>query len=297
MNKRIVIMGGLAVIFGGVAIAGMDQWMGKNAPLEEVQNVADEAPAPKSGTLVVAAQELPYGTVIDDTMLREIPWPDDAMPDGAFVSADTFLANGKRVALRTISANEPVLNSKVTGPDGKATLSNLIEDGMRAMSIPVDATTGVSGFVVPGDRVDVILVREVNVDEDTGAIPAQSGLDKSYSRDGENYFVATMLLENVKVVTIDQLADDRQSEPLVVRNVTLEVKPSQATILAAAINAGELTLNLRALGDVKPGLPAIDYTPTASYTPTAQPNTSATITVRHKDTVSTISVRDEGVSR
>ena len=103
---------------------------------------------------------------LDRAQLSEIQWPQDALPQGAFATIDALLAEGSRVVLSPIEANEPVLLAKLSGPNGRASLSNLLTPGMRAVTIKTDEIAGVGGFVTPGDRVDVVLTRDAGaIDE------------------------------------------------------------------------------------------------------------------------------------
>jgi pilus assembly protein CpaB len=188
-----------------------------------------QAPATNERTMVVAGQFLAFGATLTGDNLREIPWPGEDAVEGAFQSKADLLKDGRRVALVAMQKNEPILAAKITGPNQKATLSTLIDEGMRAVSVRVDDTRGVAGFVLPGDRVDVVLTRS-----DPGT-PAAS--------------MADVLLQNVKVLAIDQVAGERQDKPTVARTVTLEltVQQSQKVILAEGV--GRLSLILRQAGE------------------------------------------------
>ena len=120
---------------------------------------------------------------------------------------------GRRVVLTAIEANEPMLSSKITGPGQRATLSAVIADGMRAVTIRVNDVDGVAGFVLPGDRVDVALTRQA---------------DKNNTND--------VVLQNIKVLAIDQTADERTDKPSIARAVTLEVDSTDAQKLALAVD-------------------------------------------------------------
>jgi len=132
--------------------------------------------------------------------------------------------------LTPIETNEPVLASKITGPGQRATLSAVLKDGMKAFTIRVNDVDGVAGFVLPGDRVDVALSRQ---------------LDKGTA-------VNDVVLKNAKVLAVDQLADDRAEKPALVKAVTLEVDIAGAQKLALAGQIGTLSLALRKTGDSEP---------------------------------------------
>ena len=133
--------------------------------------------------------------------LRELPWPQDALPAGAFGKIADLVA-AKRVVLMPMEPNEAVLASKVTGPGQRATLSAVLDPGMTAVTVRVNDVEGVAGFILPGDHVDVMLTRQ-----------------------GEKNTAATdVVIENAQVLAIDQLADEKADKPSVVKAVTLEVK-------------------------------------------------------------------------
>jgi pilus assembly protein CpaB len=180
-----------------------------------------------TNTIVVANQPLPYGTELAASMLREIAWPQDAVPTGAFSKVSEIL-NGKRIVLAAMEPNEPVLSVKITGPGQRATLSALVGEGMKAVTIRVNDVEGVGGFVLPGDRVDVALTRQI----DKGAATTE------------------VFLQNVRVLAVDQSADDRSSKATVAKAVTIEVDTVGAQKVGLASSVGSLSLMLRKAGEV-----------------------------------------------
>jgi pilus assembly protein CpaB len=159
-----------------------------------------------------------------------MPWPDNALPAGAFGKiAD--LTSGKRVVLMPLDTNEAVLASKITGPGQRATLSAMLSDGMKAVTIRVNDVEGVAGFVLPGDRVDILLTRA-----------------------GEkNNAVNDVVIQDVRVLAVDQLADQKADKPSVVKAVTIEVDPTEGQKVALAATVGTLSLLLRKAGDAAAG--------------------------------------------
>ena len=161
------------------------------------------------------------------SQLAEVEWPGKSLPAGAFAKIDDVLKGGKRVALTAIEPNEPVLSTKITGPGQRATLSAMLRDGLKAATVRVNDIDGVGGFVLPGDHVDVALTRAV---------------DKSNAS-------TEVVLQNVRVLAIDQIADERIEKPSVVKAVTLEVDVVGAQKLSLAASVGTLTLMLRKAGE------------------------------------------------
>src|SRR5436309_2951169 len=125
----------------------------------------------------------------------------------AVITSNELFKDGRRVVLAPMQRNELVLKTKVTGPGQRASLSALLDQGKRAVTVRVDDVRGVAGFVLPGDRVDVVLIRNV-------AGPSGSA---------EN--ISDVLLQHVKVLAVDQLVNERQETPTIAKAVTLEVEP------------------------------------------------------------------------
>src|SRR5262249_4782999 len=158
--------------------------------------------------------------------VKEIVWPEGAMPDGAYATKDDLFKDGRRAALSPLQRNELIIKSKITGPGQRATLSALLDEGKRAVTVRVDDVRGVAGFVLPGDRVDVVLIRS-----GSGAAGPEQFSD--------------VLLQFVKVLAVDQLVNERQENPTVAKAVTLEVDTEQAQKILLATNVGKLSLILR----------------------------------------------------
>lgn len=222
MRANTLIMIVLAGVFGVLAVVLANIWLAGQRSAMAQSNGA------KQDTVVVAATPLKFGDALSADKLREIPWPAGAIPAGAFkTTKDALAGEGTRQALQAISVNEPILASKITGPGQRATLSAVLGDGMKAVSIRVNDVLGVAGFVFPGDRVDILLTRTTRGDD---------GTDKSF---------VDVLLQSMKVLAIDQVADVSKDSPTVVKSVTLEASTKDAQKLTLAAGAGQLSLALR----------------------------------------------------
>ncbi|QKC85739.1 Flp pilus assembly protein CpaB [Mesorhizobium sp. NZP2077] len=222
MRANTLIMIVLAGVFGVLAVVLANIWL---ASQRNAMARTDDLPR---DTVVVAAVPLKFGDMLTDDKLREIAWPAGAVPAGAFKTTKEALAgDGTKQALQAIGTNEPVLATKITGPGQRATLSAVLGEGMKAVSIRVNDVLGVAGFVFPGDRVDVLLTRSVRGDD---------GADKSF---------VDVLLQSMKVLAVDQVADVSKDSPTVVKSVTLEVSTKDAQKLTLAAGAGQLSLALR----------------------------------------------------
>jgi pilus assembly protein CpaB len=245
VRGKAVTMIGIAAVFGAVSIFAADLWV-KSAANQRIDPIEVSVPVPDEPKIefkkiVVALAPLRFGMELDRAQLTEIPWPQDNLPVGAFGSIDEIFADGTRVVLSPIETSEPVLLTKLSGANGRATLSNLLSPGMRAVTIKTDEIAGVGGFVTPGDRVDVVLTR------DAGAIQEVS--DNAAGAAGST-ITTEIVVENAKVLTVGQGADERQTSPQVVNSVTVEVTVDGAKKIALARNVGALSLSLRSSNDV-----------------------------------------------
>lgn len=181
-------------------------------------------------TLVVAAKSMRFGDRVRAENLKTIPWPSDERPEGSFDTIQVVLGDKEepRYAMEAIDPGEPVLASKITGAGERATLSAALDQGMKAVSIRVNDVLGVAGFVRPSDRVDVLLTRVVR-----------------NPKSGNEQTSVDVLLQGVKVLAVDQTADERKDEPSVVKTVTFEVTTDEAQRLTLGANIGTLSLALR----------------------------------------------------
>ena len=223
MRPNSFIMLGLAVLCGGGAVLATKSWISNQqfSPISAVE----ARPSPNE-SVIVAAVPLRFGDKIEAEKLKTIAWPNGSLPTGAFGSTAKLLEEGDRFVLTAMEANEPLLSWKITGPGQRATLSAVVDPGKKAVTIRVNDVLGVAGFVLPGDRVDIMLTRSMRQNEE------------------EKNFV-DVLLQGVKVLAIDQVADNRTDDPVVVSAVSLEVDTEQAQKLTLAANIGQLSLALR----------------------------------------------------
>ncbi len=177
----------------------------------------------------VTKRSLRYGEKITKEDVVMIRWPAQYLPEGVFQEMTTLFPEGEeeyRTALRAMEKDEPLLAIKVSNPGDDAGITSRLKKGNRAFAINVDVSTGVSGFLRPGDRVDVYW---------TGNISGQR---------------ATKLIKaNVSLIAVDQIADLDRNNPLIARTVTVEASPKEVAALAQAQATGRLTLALVGAGD------------------------------------------------
>lgn len=225
----------ILVLLVGVALAGGAVMMAKNYMTAHQQALAAErASRPDVVPTVevfVATEALKYGQRLTKENVRAVQWPENAIPEGSFASLEELFpperADDPRVVLRAMEKDEAILALKVTNPGEDAGITSRLARGMRAFAIKVDVASGVSGFLRPGDRVDVYW---------TGTVRGASGPDR-----GE---VTRLIEATVELIAVDQSAGGDISEAVIARTVTVAARPEQVAALAQAQTTGRLSLSL-----------------------------------------------------
>ena len=222
MTRQSMIALGAAVVLGLVAVFVANAFLNRS-----------ERQAYAAGTTKVAVAQMPlsYGVAITPDKVRFVDYPNTSIPPGAFTSATQLMPAGrKRVALLPIAVNEPILSAKISGVGAGASIAALLPDGMRAATVKVNAVSGVAGFIQPNDSVDVLITRQLP-DSDRATQ------------------VTDVLLQNVRVIAIDQKAKNTTGAPDLAKTATLEVTPLDAQKLALGESVGTLSLVLRKPGE------------------------------------------------
>ena len=223
-NRNILIVA-IAALIGIVAV------IIANSYLSGVEK-RDQTAAEQGRLVQIAVARIPleYGATITAENTRMVSWPSTSMPVGAFQSLKGLYGSAQpRVVLRPIEAGEPILPGKITGFGGRASLSELIETDMRAVAVRIDDVAGVAGFVLPGDRVDVLVTREPKLDGEAG----------------EAESITDIVLQNIRVVAVDQKPSEKPTDPAVAKTVTLSVDQQGAQKLALGGQVGRISLALR----------------------------------------------------
>lgn len=224
------------VLIVGVALAGAAVFMAKNyigayqAELARAQQ--NQAQVVPTQTVYVANRALTYGEALRPEDVRAVAWPQAALPQGTFSDlAVLFPANtdDPRLIVRPMEKDEALLAVKVTAPGEDIGLTTRLEKGMRAFAIRVDVASGVSGFLRPGDRVDVYWTGRVET--------ATGGAD-----------VTRMIETSIDLIAVDQ-NDETTNGARIARTVTVSVRPEQVAALAQAQSTGTLSLSLVGIGD------------------------------------------------
>ena len=216
--KAVIIAGVLAVLVAAVAAYALYTYLkGQETKLTEA--VATER-------IVVAAVEIPMGTTINMTQVKTTEWPKSSMPQGSFSSTEQVIG---RTSTQTFLAGDSITEPKLMPKEGPVGIMTYkIPEGHRAMTVGVDQVAGVAGFLNPGNIVDVVLT----------VLPPGSTLSLS-----------KIVLQNVPVLAIGQIVEQKEGKPVVVPTVTVDVTPEDTEKLAVASTQGKLQLVLRRLGD------------------------------------------------
>ena len=214
-KQRSVMMFIVAVGLGIGATWMANKWI--QARLTPVANGED-----KTTPVVVAALEIPFAQKIEPAQLKTVQWPSATVPSGAFT--EVAQVEGK-IANGTIYPNEVVIESRVVERQGGNSLAAMVSANMRAVTVRVNDVIGVGGFLLPGNRIDVIATRK--------------------GGDSNGRTLAQTILQNLRVLAVDQTAASEEDKPVVVRAVTLEMTPKQAERLVKATDEGNVQLALR----------------------------------------------------
>ncbi|WP_111733384.1 Flp pilus assembly protein CpaB [Roseovarius amoyensis] len=226
---------GLVLILG-IGLAGFAVFMAKNYiqqyQAELAQERANRDPGIDTVDVYVAAKPLKYGQKLDMDDVRLTPFPRMSLPEGVFQVKEVLFPEGPaapRRVLRAIERNEAILAVKVTEPGEEAGITSQLGPGMRAFAIKVDVSSGVSGFLRPGDRVDVYW----------------TGKSGQPVLEGRGSGGVTKLIEtNVRLIAVDQVANTDITEAVIARTVTVSATPQQVASLAQAQSTGRLSLSL-----------------------------------------------------
>jgi pilus assembly protein CpaB len=224
------------VSLGACAVLGLGALVVAKTMLPN-PNTAKAATAPVAGVpVVVARSPLKYGDRLDASKVEILKLPSNAVPEGAFTTVAQVLAQdggGAPVALTPVATREPLLPAMLSGPGARASMAAEITDGMRAYTIKVSDVTGVGGHALPGDRVDVVLMRDLTPDG-----PKRN-------------FVSEVVIQDIRVLGVDLNADPASNKPATPNTATLEVSVPDAQKLAVAADLGKLSLALRKTGSTE----------------------------------------------
>jgi len=253
---------GLVMIALSLGLGVLAAWMAGNW----VQR-ANEAPVVELETVVAASIAIPFGTKVTERHLKVLEMPAEYAPPGSFTSIEDVI---DRITVQPIVPGEILMQERFVEYDDGSTLAALVGKAMRAVTVRVDDVIGVAGFLLPGNRVDVLASRQ----------------------DQNRRASAETILRDIKVLAVDQTAATEKNEPVIVRAVTLEVSPEQAETLVKAKEEGSIQLTLRNPLDDEPAV--VDNAPEPpkpAPRPVAPRSTSSSVTVIRGTDVSTTRTR------
>jgi pilus assembly protein CpaB len=241
---RVAVLGLLALIVGGATIFFAKGWLAT----ERANNAQTSAPIPTTQVLV-AAIDMPTSHFVKPEDLKWQPWPEDNILDSYIVDGEGLPQDFAGTVVRSpFSAGEPLAESRLVRPGDRGFLAAVLSGGMRAVSVPVNETSGIAGLIFPGDHVDVILTHAVRQDTASGVQMRQ---------------VSETVLTNVRVLAIDQSVSFEGQAGAIASTATLEVTPTQAEKISVMMRIGALSLSLRSLSEIGPDTPPAD---SQSYT-------------------------------
>jgi pilus assembly protein CpaB len=224
------------VSLGACALFGLSALVVAKTMMPNGTTAKAAAPAVTGVPIVVAKSALKFGDKLDASKIEILKIPSNAVPQGAFATTAQVLSQdggGPPVVLTPVAAREPLLPSKLSGPGARASMAAEIGEGMRAYTIKVTDVTGVGGHALPGDRVDVVLMRDLSNDT------------------SKHNYVSQVVIQNIRVLGVDLNADLSSNKPTTPTTATLEVSVPDAEKLAVAGDLGKLSLALRKTGSTE----------------------------------------------
>ncbi len=231
MSIRNIILIAAALLITVVTTFVARSWIASQRAQPTI--ITQQAPEPQGIKVLVAKIALPTGVFIQEEQLRWQLWPNDDVPENYLTEEEIDVEElYGAVVRRGFTPGEPITPKRVIRPGERGFLAAVLRPGFRAIAIRVTATSGVSGLVFPGDRIDIIL---------THIVTDRTGAEAVERRASET------VLENVRVLAIDQTVDETSNEPNYAKNFTLEVTPKQAEMISVVRELGGLSISLRSL--------------------------------------------------
>ncbi len=231
MSIRNIILIAAALLITVVTTFVARSWIASQRAQPTI--ITQQAPEPQGIKVLVAKIALPTGVFIQEEQLRWQLWPNDDVPENYLTEEEIDVEElYGAVVRRGFTPGEPITPKRVIRPGERGFLAAVLRPGFRAIAIRVTATSGVSGLVFPGDRIDIIL---------THTVTDRTGAEAVERRASET------VLENVRVLAIDQTVDETSNEPNYAKNFTLEVTPKQAEMISVVRELGGLSISLRSL--------------------------------------------------
>ena len=250
---RILIIG---LIILALSVAGISTYLIQNFSTPEAIQALEEKAEPIKTQVLVANKPLNPGDILNSNNMDWRPWPEESMSEFyASVQKDDqkevkFKELVDSVVRQPIQAGEPVLMSKVFKSDGPGFMAGMLDKGMRAVSVPVTEDTGVAGFILPGDRVDILIVHTKGKDAIRKTSPKPKVTTGGEVIKPLNVLDAMTetILQDIHVLAVDQVVGKPEGNALPGKTVTLQLTPKQAEILITGRAMGQIALVLRDIG-------------------------------------------------
>jgi len=239
-GRKLILLVGALIVAAITAFMARSLVVGTSAPTAGAQIANAVAPAPDGPEVLVATRALPVGTILDPESIKYQPWPKELVQNAYFIrgekTGDVKSLQGT-VVRYAVPAGQPITQGSVVQPGDRGFLAAALGPGMRAVTVPVSATTSVAGFIFPGDRVDLVLTQEV-----------------AGKSEGPPLKVSETVLRNLRVLATDHLTDKQMDDKghTVVSTpsmVTVEATPKLAEKIAVVQTLGTLSLTLRSIAD------------------------------------------------
>lgn len=243
MRLKSILLVVVALVLAGFTAFMVRSWLDAERAAAARAMANRQAPAPAGVQVLVAKRDLPVGTFLRPEHLRWQAWPEASLSPAYAVEGKKKLEDFVGAVVRLpIASGEPITDGRVVSPGNSGFLAAVLRPGYRAVSVPVTVTSGISGFVFPGDHVDVLLTHNLPQPVD-GGLERRAGLT---------------VLRDIRVLALDQKVDVKPGENGVPRTATIEVTPKQSEIVAVVVEMGKLSLSLRSLQRDEPLLPEND---------------------------------------
>ena len=240
MSARMIVLLVVALVAAGATTMMVRNWI---AAERAAANTAprDTAPAPLLPEVLVAVDTMPAGMVLKPEHMRWQPMLTEAVTPDQFVKGQATIQDlVGSVGRQTITKGEPLILARIVKPGDRGFLAAILAPGMRAVTVPINMTSGIAGLIFPGDRVDLILTHTIDTSEES----------KRERRASET------VLYNVRILATDQRTDFEEGTPgQPAKTVTLEVSPKQAEVIAMVSEIGRLALSLRSIKNEEGALP------------------------------------------
>jgi pilus assembly protein CpaB len=245
MRLKSILLVIVALVLAGFTAFMVRNWMdAERAAAQRALANRPQAPQPAGVQVLVAKRDLPVGTFVRPEHLRWQAWPEASLSPAYAVEGKKKLEDFVGSVVRLpVASGEPITDGRVVSPGNSGFLAAVLRPGFRAVSVPVTVTSGISGFVFPGDHVDVLLTHNL-------PMPVDGGLERR---------AAVTVLRDIRVLALDQKVDVKPGETASVpRTATIEVTPKQSEIVTVVVEMGKLSLSLRSLQRDEPLLPDDD---------------------------------------